>query len=351
LGQFNPVSGRFSGDAQQFPKDAVLTLQGDLLKEQKLPIPDSEVLYHPRRAFVGAKYYLDYSQVELRYQAHHTLHFGGDVNLCRAYMPFKCVHHQTGELYSFDTREDRKRWIELKDGAPTDQHWEDLLKAGWSVWVVPETGKPWIPTDVHGATSLRALQTMGYDIEKMTKDELKWWRNIGKRFNFMRNYGGGDKKAAETLEIDLESAKAMNKGYSDAFPLVVTYQKAIEKAMMKKGYVQSQSGRRYYLSDSWRFYKAANYMIQGPCADILKDKMIEIDDYIEAHCADLLAMDLCVHDELQFPAFGTEEQCLPHIAAIKAIMEDTPDVKVPIVAEVEYTSDSWNNKRKVLNVG
>src|SRR5206468_2864538 len=29
LGQFNPVSGRFSGDAQQFPKKALYTEEGD----------------------------------------------------------------------------------------------------------------------------------------------------------------------------------------------------------------------------------------------------------------------------------------------------------------------------------
>lgn len=173
-GQFNPVSGRFSGDAQQFPKD-------------KIEDDEGNHVFYPRRAFKMRGYYLDYSQVELRYQAHHTLVlFGGDLNLCRAYMPFQCVHYQTGELYSYGTFENRWRWNELRPGAPANKHWEDQLKEGWSAWVVPETGKPWVPTDVHSATSLRALAIMGLDITQMTADELKKWRDIGKRFNFMR---------------------------------------------------------------------------------------------------------------------------------------------------------------------
>jgi hypothetical protein len=31
-------------------------------------------------------------------------------------------------------------------------------------------------------------------------------------------------------------------------------------------------------------------------------------------------------------------------------MEDTPDILVPIIAEVEFTETFWSEKRKVLNV-
>ena len=185
-GQFNPVSGRFSGDAQQFPKDPIYTPEGERIAAEHQAVPESEVIFNARRAFKMRGYYLDYSQVELRVQGHYTLHFGGDLNLCRAYMPFKCVHYKTGEEYRFDTFEKRWRWNGLKEGHPKDMHWEDQLKEGWSVWVVPETGETWIPTDVHGSTSLRALAAMGIDPKTLTKAELKTWRQIGKRFNFMR---------------------------------------------------------------------------------------------------------------------------------------------------------------------
>ena len=75
------VTGRVSSDFQQFPKYAIKTLDGI-------------ELFHPRKLFIvpdGYKgiVYLDYSQIELRVQALYTILVGeGDLNLCRAYMPY-----------------------------------------------------------------------------------------------------------------------------------------------------------------------------------------------------------------------------------------------------------------------
>lgn len=342
LNQFSPVTGRFSGDAQQFPKEAIEA-------KSHLDEKDAPEIFHPRRAFKGSMYYLDYSQVELRVQGHYTLMFGGDTNLCRAYMPFQCTHEVTGEVYNFSSMESRSRWNELRNGHPDPREFkdglEDVLKQGWSVWITPE-GKPWIPTDVHGATTVKALTAMGIDINSLSKDEFKMWRYTGKRFNFMRNYGGGDKKAAETLEISIEAARAMNRGYSEAFPMVLDYQRWIEAVMYNQGYFEHQLGRRYYINDSWRYYKVANYAIQGLCADYLKEKMIAIDDYMEANSLwDTLPMILCVHDELQFENVSGNPALEQHIWNIKAIMEDTPDILLPIVAEVEKTFTNWAEKK------
>jgi DNA polymerase-1 len=294
MNAYNPVTGRFSGDAQQFPKDAIVDELGN-------------EIFNPRRAFKGRVYYLDYSQVELRVQAHYTMYFGGDLNLCRAYMPFKCYN---------------------KDG----------------VWYTEESHLEWEATDVHSATTIKALEAMGIDYRELDPKEFKRWRHIGKMFNFMRNYGGGDKKASEVLDIDIEQAKALNKGYTDAFPLVIEYQRAVERAFHDKGYAQNMYGRRYYLSDSWRFYKAANYVIQGSCADMLKTKMIEIDEFLVTNKLKSKLI-LCVHDELQFSVPPDEDWIIPKI---RAIMEDTPDVKIPIVCDVEFTETYWSDKKSLV---
>lgn len=141
----------------------------------------------------------------------------------------------------------------------------------------------------------------------------------------------------------------MNKGYSDAFPMVVVYQRMVEKAFFKKGYVQSPSGRRYYLSDSWRFYKGGNYLIQGWCADMLKEKMIEVDEWLaEKGLHGKVFMVLCVHDELMFEVPDAKDDwCIPHI---QRIMQDLPQVMLPIVAEVEYTETYWSAKKPVIDV-
>jgi DNA polymerase-1 len=75
-------------------------------------------------------YFLDFSQVELRMQAHYTLPFGGDVNMCRAYMPYHCFHYRTGEEYNFQTIEGRGRWNEKQEDGET------------SDWIEKDTNEP-----------------------------------------------------------------------------------------------------------------------------------------------------------------------------------------------------------------
>lgn len=122
-GQFNTVSGRLGSDAQQFPKERILTEEGEHYEKEngegKAPIEYE--LFSPRRAFIveGGNYnkiaYFDLSQIELRVQANYTVLLKRpDLNLCRAYMPFKCTHYITGEEYRFDTKEERARWYEKR---------------------------------------------------------------------------------------------------------------------------------------------------------------------------------------------------------------------------------------------
>lgn len=315
MNQFNPISGRFSGDAQQFPKDRIMDENG-------------EELFHPRRAFLTSStfmYFIDFSQIELRAQAHYTIPFGGDMNLCRAYMPFKCKHIKWG--HEFDIHTGLHLWNEKQVDQKT------------SAWLM-EDGTPWTPTDVHGATAIKALQAMDVDPKSLDEKQFKKWRNIGKSFNFMRNYGGGDAKAAEVLEIELEQAKAMNRGYTEAFPLVVQYQRWVDSIMDSQGYAENLYGRRYYINNPNRFYKCANYLIQGSCADMLKEKMILIDKYIMDKKLKM-RMVMCIHDELIFDVPSGEEN---HITEIRQMMEHAPTVAVPIVAEVERTSKTWADK-------
>jgi DNA polymerase-1 len=103
IAQCSAVSGRVGSDGQQFPKERILTEEGEAYEKEhgENTAPDSMEIFFPRRGFVPtdrgmdsgytAIYYLDYSQIELRNQAEYTIRVsGGDVQMCRAYMPFKC---------------------------------------------------------------------------------------------------------------------------------------------------------------------------------------------------------------------------------------------------------------------
>jgi DNA polymerase I len=319
LFQAGAVSGRMSSNFQQFPKDALLTLEG-------------EELYHPRKAFVvkGGEYestvYIDYDQIELVTQAHYTLLVsGGDLNLCRAYMPFKCRHYRTNDEFDYKSLHGRLRWNERQD-------------SGVSVWLTEE-GEPWVKTDVHAQTTHKAFPHI-----PLGTAEFKKWRSKGKIFNFLANYGGGKGAAIATLDLKEEEADALVKGYNEAFPGVVIYQKAIQKAHAKKGYVHNHYGRRYYLSDTSISYKLANYNIQGTCADALKEAIIRLDAYLKDKRTKMV---IPIHDEIQFDLHKEEEWVIPELLKI---MQETFDwALVPVTAGVEETFTCWADKKeKVL---
>jgi len=348
-GQFNTVSGRLGSDAQQFPKERILTEEGEKYErehgEGKAPV-ELEI-FSPRRAFIveGGKYskiaYFDLSQIELRAQANYTVLLGKpDLNLCRAYMPFKCKHYVTGEEYQFDTKKNRMRWSEK-------------TPEGDSVWLL-ENGDHWTPTDVHSETSHNTLMALNYMCENKYKqyqhdketpvDEKsfkKFWRYIGKMFNFMRNYGGGAKKASEALEVSMEIANALVSGWSNTFPEVSYYQRQVSNKVQKNNYATNMYGRVYYLTNTDKAYKVGNYLVQGSCADCLKDYVIKIGEFLEKNnCKTKFLAN--IHDELQFLVYEGEEWIFPHI---KQIMEDVDWMKVPVVVDLELTETTWADKK------
>ena len=337
--QINPygtVTGRMSSDFQQFPKDALYD-------------EDGNELFHPRKAFVTDRMtvYIDLSQVELRVQADYTIKVsGGDLNMCRAYMPFQCHRVENGKkiLFEFHTLEKRQEWNRYE-------------------WYLNENpNEKWHPTDNHSETTHNALVLLGYECVKkyeeyhykgdkepffkrdIDKDEFKKVRSKGKTFNFMRNYGGGLKAAMNNLGLPEEVAKALVEGFSKAFPHVEIYQQAVANQHQKKGYVQNMFGRRYYIQDLNRSYKLANYLVQGTCADMLKLAIIEIDEFIIKNRLKS-KMIIPIHDEIQFYIAEGEEWAIPHFREmIEKPFRDW--CYIPIEAGVEYTTSTWYAKKE-----
>jgi DNA polymerase-1 len=265
-----------------------------------------------------------------------------DVNLCRAYMPYKCHHYLTGEEYKYGTKKDRLRWIEKKPD-------------GNSVWLM-EDGSSWIPTDVHSETSHNTLMALGYECKEKYKqyehktespvDEKsfkKFWRYIGKMFNFMRNYGGGAAKASEALEVSMEIANALVSGWSNTFPEVSYYQKMVSKKVQSQNHATNMYGRVYYLTKTDKAYKVGNYLVQGSCADMLKDYVVRIGEFLKKNKCKTKFM-ANIHDELQFSVYEGEEWIFPYI---KQIMEDVDWMKVPVVVDLEITETTWADKKDV----
>ena len=302
------ITGRVSSDFQQFPKYGIKDDSGNALVEPRRMVVVSGEGYN-------TTYYLDYSQIELRVQANYTYDIsGGDLNMCRAYMPFEC-HNSKNEPFN-----------------PETDH--DLIYK--EKWFKNENNEPWTPVDLHSATAMEAFP----DVDP-NSEEFKHLRFLGKSTNFAKNYGATTKALMEQFGFDPITAKKLNDGYYKAFPKILDYQKAVTQGFYRKGFVKNRYGRRYYLQNTRFIYRLYNYIIQGTCADMLKEKIIEVDKLLAPYKS---RFQMNIHDELSFEIFDGEEHL---IGVIKQIMENVSWMQVPVVADVEKTTASWADKESV----
>lgn len=298
---YNPngaVSGRFTSNFQQFPKNGVYSKLGNF------------ELFHPRKMFIiDSEYpelaYIDYSQVELRLQAEYTYYCTkglGDVNMLRAYMPFKCIEKE-GTFYKI------------------------------------EDGTSWEAVDLHTQSTQMAFP----DIDVNTP-EFKKLRSVGKRVNFALIYGASLKKVKETLaDTDPDIVAKLYNGFHDRFKDVKTYgQWVTQQWMSNGGFVTNLLGRRYYLSDSKDVYKLNNYLIQGSAADIIKTVIIKIDNYLKTNNYKT-KLQGCIHDELCICVAKGEHDV---VYKIKELMEKTCKTFVPLVAEISISTTNWAEKHE-----
>lgn len=310
------VSGRCTSDWQQMPKDAIKDSEGN-------------ELFSPRRIVRCKLVSIDFSQVELRVQALYTILVGSpDLNMLRAYSPYKCYRSKNGEKLTYDYTN------------PEDvNHWGDKEEDGSSVWKHEENDEAWEPVDLHGKTTELATGLTKAD------PQFKSLRSkIGKRVNFAKNYGAQRGKI-RTMFPDKteEEIDKINNAYYAAFPGVKVYHNYCYDRANNYAYTSNLYGIKYYGLNG---HKLCNTLIQGSAAYYLKEKIIAIDKYIRDNNLKTQLM-FQIHDELLFivPPEEAEE-----VYKIKAIMEDTDGWYIPIIAEVDASNTTWADKHGMSGV-
>ena len=312
INQVGTVSGRVTSDFQQFPKGGITTYDG---KE----------LFKPRRMVQvsGGDYdgivYLDYSQIELRFQALYTILVGEpDLNLCRAYMPYKC--HKA-------------------DGTPFDYNKPECIKTWNEEWFLDEEpDKLWTPTDVHGATTKAA-----FDIDE-THPDFHDLRYIGKRVNFAKNYGAQYGKICQMFpDRTPEECRKIDAAYYTAFPGVKAYHNYCYQRASEFACTQNLFNIHYYGVTG---HKLINMLVQGSAAFYLKLKIIELYEYMKANNIKS-KIQMQIHDELSWEKHKSEDTVF---FEFKRIMEDWDDALVPVVADMELTRTTWAEKFEVTSI-
>lgn len=316
INQVGTVSGRVTSDFQQFPKKGIETRDG-------------KHLFSPRRAVTieGVEgydgiVYLDYSQIELRFQALYTILVGHpDLNLCRAYMPYKCYTKAGDNKIDFDYR---NPWC--------------IRNAYNLKWYQEEDDKPWTATDVHGATTKAA-----FDIDE-THPDFHDLRYIGKRVNFAKNYGAQYGKISEMFpEYDEETIHKIDNAYYKAFPGVKEYHAYCMQLAKLQPYATNLFGVKYWGVSG---HKLINMLVQGSAAYFLKWKISQIYEYTKKNNIKS-RFQMNIHDELSWEkAIGEAEV----FSVFQKIMQTWDEGLVPIIADMEITRTTWSEKVEVKRI-
>ena len=116
--------------------------------------------------------------------------------------------------------------------------------------------------------------------EGFTKQQRATAKNAG----FAKIYGAGLPQFAATAKIPIHEAQAFLAKYDEMFPGVSRYMEEMIEGVRRQarsspngmGFVELQDGRHLPI-ELKKAYVSVNYKIQGGCAVVLKEKLVELD--------------------------------------------------------------------------
>ena len=187
--------------------------------------------------------------------------------------------------------------------------------------------------DIHTATASRVFHV---DEISVTKD----MRSKAKGINFGIAYGITPWGLATRLKISQKEAKQIIDAYFQEFSSVKVYLERSISESRERGYTKTRYGRIRYIegidSGNGTTRKIAERMavnapLQGLAADIIKEAMVSIYQFIlKNHLKSRLILQ--VHDELVFDASDDELQLL--VPEVIKIMETRANFSVPLKVHV-----------------
>ena len=176
------------------------------------------------------------------------------------------------------------------------------------------------PIDAHTSASIAMQGQARWDA--MSPKEQKQYRNdYGKRINQTLITGGGAGVLVTKYKMDPLTVKKAMRDYFRALPEIKFLQKTSTRIMETRGHVTSLLGRRARY-DGERGYVGVNRLLQCGNADILKDRMVAIDEYIASEGIDdrFNMLNNC-HDAFDFQ-FYDDPEGRKHWAECLRIMTD-----------------------------
>lgn len=144
-------------------------------------------------------------------------------------------------------------------------------------------------------------------------------------------------------DYDDETIHRIDDAYYTAFPGVKSYHDYCNKIVKIQPYVSNIFGVKYYGLSG---HKLINCLVQGSGAYLLKERIKEVDSYIQEHHLKT-KIQMQIHDELSYEVYPGEEA---EVLNFKKIMQKFDGAYVPIIADLEFTSTNWADKEEVDHI-
>ena len=200
--------------------------------------------------------------------------------------------------------------------------------------------------DVHKAVAARMFSVPQ---DEITSEQ----RSSAKAINFGVLYGMGSQSLSRSLKVPLAEADAFLSGYKQAFPTLFDFLSAIKKEALSSGVVTTAFGRVRPIpgfSSSLPYVRAqaertaANAVVQGTAADIIKLAMIGVDSMLSKEkLHDDVRMLLQIHDELLFEVrLGTDDSVVSKITDVMESVYPPDREPIPLFVSVARGS-AWGS--------
>lgn len=222
-------------------------------------------------------------------------------------------------------------------------------------YFLPDFGKVWIGLDysqieyrifAHYANDPKIInayrENPWTDFHQMCADMMGIERKPAKAINFGLLYAMGKGKLAEDLGMTVMQAEPLFINYHSKFPCVRKLRREVEDGMRRRGYIRNLFGRYRRLKGKEE-YKSLNSLIQGSAADLLKYSALRV--YAEACYPMNIVPLLYIHDEIIFQM--EEKQVDEFLHKAVPVMQDFPQIKVPIRIDVAMFRENWSKEIKI----
>lgn len=294
INSFGTQTGRVSSSWQQFPRES---LTNCFCEQDNKCFIKEHIVFSPRKMFIpryenGYLGFLDYSQMELRVAAEQT----------------------------------------LKIGVP-DKSW---LNAYFNY----ENKENWQPYDIHTDSAEKI-----FGINDKTEQHIyKDLRGKAKQSNFTILYGGSAKAINNRAYKgnNLKEAENFYNKFKRTYPGIITFQNWCAERVLNDGRLINDFGRIYrWKEPDWKSTReAGSCMIQGACADFVKDRIIAVQKYLFETNSKIKIVN-SIHDEI---ILDIPKEELYKINEIKKIMETQKIWKTPLICDVNLSKTNWADK-------